>query len=289
MEKYNKIQITIDEREGSLYDQIQQIFLKKSPNNVLFFNIVKKVIPLGDVLIDLIDPDTSNKIPILLIERKTFSDLLSSIKDGRYQEQSHRLVHTGEYHPHNILYLIEGIANQVALKDISIAYSAIVSLNLYKGFSIYKTATVQESAEFIFSMAQKIIKNKMERKELPKYFIQKYDQENEIENSIIYRESSIPSFPPPSYSSVVKKEKKENISPENIGEIFLCQIPGISHITAQQIMEKYKTIRNLIESLVENPNCLDNISLNTSNGTSRRKISQTTIQNIKKFLVSNEM
>ena len=34
------------------------------------------------------------------------------------------------------------------------------------------------------------------------------------------------------YCSVVKKVKKDNITTENIGEIMLCQIPGISSASA---------------------------------------------------------
>ena len=40
----------------------------------------------------------------------------------------------------------------------------------------------------------------------------------------------------------IKKVKKENITEDNIGEIMLCQIPGISSVTSLAIMEKFKTI-----------------------------------------------
>ena len=51
------------------------------------------------------------------------------------------------------------------------------------------------------------------------------------------------------YVSVVKKVKKENITPENIAEIMLCQIPGISSVTALAIMDKFKTLPNLIQEV----------------------------------------
>ena len=44
---------------------------------------------------------------LLIIERKSLNDLASSIKDGRYAEQSFRLSNI-EHHNHNIVYLIEG-------------------------------------------------------------------------------------------------------------------------------------------------------------------------------------
>ena len=41
----------------------------------------------------------------------------------------------------------------------------------------------------------------------------------------------------------------ENVTPENIAEIMLCQIPGISSVTALAIMDKFKTIPNLIQEV----------------------------------------
>ena len=43
----------------------------------------------------------------MIIERKSLNDLASSIKDGRYREQSYRLTNT-PLHNHRIVYLIEG-------------------------------------------------------------------------------------------------------------------------------------------------------------------------------------
>ena len=86
------------------------------------------------------------------------------------------------------------------------------------------------------------------------------------------------------YVSVVKKVKKENITPENIAEIMLCQIPGISSVTAIAIMDKFKTIPNLINEIQQNDNCLKDISYQNSKGQSR-KINKTSLANIVKFLL----
>jgi ERCC4-type nuclease len=86
------------------------------------------------------------------------------------------------------------------------------------------------------------------------------------------------------YISVVKKVKKENITPENIAEIMLCQIPGISSVTAIAIMDKFKTIPNLINEIHQNDNCLKDISYQNSKGQSR-KINKTSLANIVKFLL----
>jgi hypothetical protein len=85
------------------------------------------------------------------------------------------------------------------------------------------------------------------------------------------------------YCNVVKKVKKDNITPENIGEIMLCQIPGISSTSAIAIMNKFKTIQNLIINLRENDKCLQEISYINSKG-QQRKVNKTVISNIIKFL-----
>jgi ERCC4-type nuclease len=86
------------------------------------------------------------------------------------------------------------------------------------------------------------------------------------------------------YIGLVKKVKKENITTENIDEIMLCQIPGVSSITAISIIKEFKTISNLLKSLEENPECLNNIT-NTNNKGQTRKITKTSIVNIIKFLL----
>jgi len=87
------------------------------------------------------------------------------------------------------------------------------------------------------------------------------------------------------YCFVVKKVKKDNITPNNIGEILLSQIPGISSVSAIAIMAKFKTLPNLIIQLKENESCLQNITyINSKNQT--RKINKTIVTNIIKFLKS---
>jgi len=85
------------------------------------------------------------------------------------------------------------------------------------------------------------------------------------------------------YCSVIKKVKKDNITPDNIGEIMLCQIPGISSASALAILSEFKTLPNLIKSIHENDTCLNAICTTDANGKSR-KISKTAIATIIKFL-----
>jgi ERCC4-type nuclease len=87
------------------------------------------------------------------------------------------------------------------------------------------------------------------------------------------------------YCSVVKKVKKENITNENIGEIMLCQIPGVSSITALAILAKFKTLPNLIKCIKEDETCMSDVCIIDSNGKSR-KMNKTAIATIINFLHS---
>ena len=92
------MKIIVDEREHALYDRLDaRLSSLKTPS---FAILEKQVLPLGDIVLE-----TDEGKKVMLIERKTYTDLLASIKDGRYEEQSYRL--NGLNHPnHNIIYLI---------------------------------------------------------------------------------------------------------------------------------------------------------------------------------------
>ena len=76
-------------------------------------------------------------LPDFIIERKSINDLLSSIKDGRYNEQSFRL-NNFPIHNHNIYYLIEGSIEYIKNEqNKKIVYSSIFTISHFKGFSIF--------------------------------------------------------------------------------------------------------------------------------------------------------
>jgi ERCC4-type nuclease len=279
--------IKIDVREAEL--------LKKCETNlqvVTNFKDIKLVpeqLPLGDIIIS----DGTNDL--LIIERKTLSDLAASIKDGRYEEQSYRLKNLW-HHNHNIIYLIEGdFAKFNSFKDRidkQTLYSALVSINYYKGFSIWRSSSVEETALIVCNMAYKI-KKEMEKGRTPFYsnvLIQNTTTSLESDTNLtttgdaaIAADVSVATEK--DYCTVVKKVKKDNITIENIGEIMLCQIPGISSSSALAILAQFKTMPNLIKSIAADETCLNNVCTIDANGKSR-KISKTAIATIIKFLRS---
>jgi ERCC4-type nuclease len=280
------MRIYIDERERILYEKLLEISAAATVSSPI--EIIKKVLVLGDIVLEHSDGETA-----LLIERKSIQDLLASIRDSRYEEQSYRLIHSSGVPRHNIMYLIEGIMNQVTNpKDRVLIYSSMTSLNHYKGFSIFRTASVQETAEWIWQTASKIHRNRL--KNVSPYHVPEKTQTDRDNVQEVRTDSPqnicmpVPihePLPPPSYSTVVKKVKKDNITPENWMEIALCQIPGISSISAASIVLKFKTLENLIKSLKDDPDCLKGIYTKSTSG--ERKLSSAVVASIHKYIGTN--
>lgn len=277
--------IKIDYREKELQDKLSYYisFIPAFRN----IKVISENLPIGDIIV------TDNNEDILIIERKTVGDLMSSIKDGRYEEQSYRL-NGNKVHNHNIIYLIEGDINKLNMnmfKDVKIEkltfYSAIFSLNYYKGFSVIRTLSLDETALFICNSTVKLMKGlTTNRKGFYNNMVNNLQNntcETDIQPTIQTQIEPIEQSEK-DYIGLVKKVKKENITPENIDEIMLCQIPGVSSVTAISIIKEFKTLPNLIKCLEEKPDCLNNIT-NTNNKGQTRKITKTSVTNIIKFLL----
>lgn len=276
------MKIIIDEREQDLYEKCYSIV--NTEGNTTFIQLSKEVLPLGDIIIK-----TDEDKDLIIIERKSFPDLFASIKDGRYEEQSYRLLHSTSIVTHNILYLLEGMFSQLkSITEKKLMYSTIASLNFMKGFSVMRTATVRESAELIIWMANKLDRD-LQKGKIP-YYLMKNSQTvlpiiNSNENISSEEETNTQIISKADYCNVVKQVKKDNITPENIGEIILCQIPGISSKTAIAIMNKFDSFPHFLEELQNNNKILDNIIMD--NGGKIRRINKNCIENIKKYLLKS--
>tara|TARA_B100001564_G_C20620079_1_gene661920 strand:+ start:297 stop:1058 length:762 start_codon:yes stop_codon:yes gene_type:complete len=251
------LSILIDVREKALYKELKSLYsIYPIDENPIDTYIKYKQLDIGDVII--IDENDNN---VLIFERKTISDLLSSIKDGRYLEQSFRLQNSSVKN-HYITYIIEGSLSETHKDQQNTVISSIYSLSYSKMFSVLRTISVRETAQFLLQYLKKIRK----QKDVSMF----YENTSSLENK--------------SYTEVIKSTKKSNVTKENIGEIMLMQIPGLSVNCAKAIMNKYKNIIDLIVELQENDDCLNDICIIQKNGTSR-KISKTAIENIKIYLM----
>jgi len=260
--------------------------------------IVSERLPIGDII--LCDAKTNE--PQIIFERKSLYDLAASIKDGRYNEQSYRLDQLPQ-HNHTIVYLIEGdlasYNEQRGRMTKKTLNSALMSLFFYKGFSVIRTMSLHETSELIYDFADKYDKElprrgfyhqSLESVESQSQSLESLESQS-LESQSLEQTDTMSQPKEKHYCEVmkIKKEKSENITPQNIGEIMLCNIPGISHKTAIAIMEKYTSLGNLFDELkkIAKPNdpksishCFADIKTDTS-----RKIGIATIEKIYNYLL----
>lgn len=228
--------IEIDNREPAI---IKEYFSKSinSSNNLIKIRL--KNLEQGDFIIS----DNDENI-LLIIERKTINDLLSSVKDSRYTEQSERYSQL-DVPSNKIIYIIEGNfknfqKDSVEFKTI---YSCIFSLNYNKGFTILFTDSVDSTCTIIEEYLNRLIENKISSK---------------FKLNLV---------------------KKQIITRENIDSYMLNLVPGIGLQTAKQILNNYGgKIYNLISEIEKNEDTLKNIKIKN------RKISSKVIANIKEYL-----
>ena len=215
-------------------------------------------LPLGDIILH--DPAGQGQgqgqgRDIVLFERKTLNDLAASIQDGRYKEQSFRLLQQSTatatattaagFHPHNIVYIIEGDIGQYEAKrnknnriTKTALQSAMVSLLYYKGFSVIRTMNLGETADFIIHFADKVAKESADGGATPAYT--RANAHTQLEHYTDTESATVAHDTAERYSEVAsKKEKRDYITRENIGEIMLAQVPGVSPKVATAILAKY--------------------------------------------------
>lgn len=190
------LEIIIDNRESKIIQNI---------NNDLKFE--KKNLDIGDIII-------KNDNIILIIERKTLSDLWASIKDGRYKEQKIRLI---DYKNKNtnvyLCYLIENDDFKISIDILNgFKINSMFRDNIY----IVETSNILHTVSII----EKIIKN-----------FNKFSY-NFIENN--------------NYDSNIKTKKGDNLTKDICYINQLSQIPGISKKIAQFIASHYPSFTLLL-------------------------------------------
>lgn len=256
------MEIIIDYREDALLTSIENLIsLQKSSGKLKIpVSVEKKNLDIGDIEIRC-DGEL-----YLLIERKTLSDLESSIRDGRYNEQSLRL-NASTMHNHNIVYIIEGNLTNFKPRNMekSTFYSCMFSLHFYKGFSVMRTNDVNETTQYILNSAMKI------------------SRENKKKGFYLYDELQKPELNT-DYEKVIQTKKKSNITNENINIIMLSQIPNISVNLAKEILLEYKSIYNLVDKIRENKECINSFTYKNAKGQTK-KLNKTCIKNIHELLI----
>ena len=166
--------------------------------------------------IHIIDNDTG--LPVIIIERKSVLDYISSINDERNEEQMLRLENytvDNKYKP-MIMYIVEGSKKYLFSKDKKALNTSIINKTVQHGCHVIYAKTIVETAE-------KIIK---------------------IDAS--YHEKKIKMNPDiPIYANVIKVKKKENVTEDVFFIKTLCCIPGIGKKTAGKIVSVCPTLLSL--------------------------------------------
>lgn len=200
-----------------------------------------KQLVLGDFVIE------QDGKELVILERKTVADFVASIVDGRYREQSERLM-AYDIPNHNVIYLIEGsLKNYRHALPKPTLLAAMASLMYGKGFSVVRTESIEDTADFVRALVSKLQK----------------------ENG--YAEPKIG-------GSTIRKQKRDKITVETIDAIMLSQIPSVSMATATAILKDHASIFDLISALKANPACLDTVRVGP------RSLARPTIEKIKVLL-----
>ena len=172
--------------------------------------------------------------------------------------------------------------------DKKLVFACMASLNYFKGFSITRTVSLAETAQYIEITADKIAR------ELEKGTSVSVSTAPTTVNTAHTSTTVTPSDNTPivevqqatstfDYCSVVKVAKKANITRDNIGQLMLMQIPGISSTISGEIMRPFATFAAFIDHLRTEPAYLDTIILESSG--KKRKLGSNIIAAIKEYLL----
>ena len=224
--------IEVDNREPFIIKE----YFSKSLNNI---TTKIKNLDQGDFIIR----DSEENI-LLIIERKTIDDLLSSVKDTRYLEQSERYMQLSI--PNNkIIYIIEGDYEKYNknTKEFKTIYSCIFSLSYNKDFKLLFTKSVDGTIILIEEYINRL---------------------NENKNNSKFKVNLI---------------KKQVITTQNIDYYMLNLIPGIGLGTAEEILNNLNKSFYEFWKLLKNSE-IDLNSIKVKN----KKISKKIIENINLYL-----
>ena len=244
------MELIVDHREKA----IKEYFICNQMENVSYQNL-----DIGDIIFK-----KDGEI-VLLIERKSLSDLADSFKNGRYREQKLRILNSN-LEKCKIMYLIEGRMENIVENKINgipktTLISTLISLMIKDDIKIYQTANIKETCFFIHKIFYKINKN----------------PEILLENK--------PKDPTMEYLSTIKLKKKDNLTPEICYLAQLSQIPGISNNIAKTIQNIYPNMIELCKAMDQDNQCLLNLEYNIANN-KKRKIGKKTNHKIVTFLLN---
>jgi ERCC4-type nuclease len=186
--------IIIDTREAKLIELIKSTSTLKIPYLV-------ENLQIGDIIIRYqFDENSSSKTYNIILERKCITDMIASIKDGRYKEQKIRLqsevAKNTKTTPSTTLsttlsitlsttqtiiaYILEGSQNELRLpQDKTMLNGSIISSLFRDKIPILRTYTLQETLDIIIRLHDRLSKDKND------FFPTKESKESKESESIL--------------------------------------------------------------------------------------------------------
>lgn len=205
-------------------------------------------LPIGDIHI-------INKVTqqiMLCIERKTASDLYSSIRDGRHREQKKRAL--DNLQPHQFVYCIEGPHCKLNDMRKKIIDGALLNTIFRDKLRVITTHSVMDTVQLVINLLKKISDN-------PDWF------QEETQNNVTTIENHV------KYEDLIKLQKKENMTPRVCQILFLAQIPGMSQHISREVLSNFSCIKSMIVQLssdLDPIKRLTDIELETITGKKRK-------------------
>ena len=200
--------------------------------------IITQSLDIGDVQIVVRENDID--VIQLVFERKTISDLYSSIRDGRYHEQKSRLV--SNLSRDRITYIIEGEITDSKYVDTNAVFGSLIHTIYRDKLIIYRSGNIKDTYDFIENIWKRYEKN-----------IEEWNSflEGNSKNSCLEVDTKV-------YKHT---KKSENVTNDIILTNMLSNIPGCSTRIAKGIIEHYPNMKSLIDAINLNNKCLVDIKI----------------------------
>jgi ERCC4-type nuclease len=145
--------LILDSREVKLIDLIKS----KLPND---FKIPYSTenLQIGDIIIK---HTLDNITYSLIIERKCVTDMIASIKDGRYKEQKIRLLAELANTPNTIItYLLEGSMSELRLQQDKTMFNGSIISSIFRDkISIIRTYSLIETLDILIRLHERFTKD----------------------------------------------------------------------------------------------------------------------------------
>ena len=224
--------IIIDNRETDLINLFKKCFSEIYVSNL----------DVGDIAIcEVID----TKVEVVaLFERKTVSDMIASVKDGRYKEQKVRLM---SYHIQNktkkLYYILEGDTSKLNPTEEKLFWGSWISSQVRDGMETFRTLNIGETFKLVIKLLERIIKepsvlniSKYQSEYYTKHLSLSSNTSNDVLNTTQVDDDKEVNI---SYLSSIKSRKKDNITPKLYHIMSLGLIPNVSNSSAEAIISKY--------------------------------------------------